>query len=155
MLSRRHRLVEVFEEIRKSSVSRCVDQVLKVMSGDELINRIAGMEWDIVDAAKSPNQLLTSDRPVVVVRNERTNGNTVLALPVTRHKLFVAAGDRRLIADLQRTPARQLTDAMKAEVVFGATKFVFGSSDAQLRFVQNRFGMGGTSSSPPSCRKRI
>lgn len=139
-------LSESFGEYKESTLSRSVDYILRVMSSDDIIDRIARMEWDLFDLSAALNELLTSDRPIVVVRNDRTAGNTVIALPVGPRELFVAATSRSLIRELRKIGPRRVAEAMNMDVVAGANRLVYGSSDRQLTFVQNRFGMSKTPS---------
>jgi len=135
------KLDEAFQELRESTMSRQVEQILGAMSDDELIDRLVAMEWEIIDTASSQNDLLTSDRPVVVNRNEQTEGNTVIVLPVGPRKLFVASTAPKLVSELKKVGAKKLTEVVNIDVVGAADQYVYGSSDRQLRFIQNRFGM--------------
>lgn len=143
----RHIPVEFHDEVQKafeqhkiSAIERSADHVMKSMSSEDIVSRVSQMEWIVLDVGSAPHELLTSDRPVVVVRNDRTAGNTVIALPIGPRKLFVAATSRSLIRELQMTSSKKVAEAMNMEVVTGANRFAYGRSDKQLTFVQNRFG---------------
>jgi len=129
-----------FLEFNASIVSRSVAQILRIMSTEEIVDRISQMEWHVLDIGATAHEFLTSDKPVVVVRNDRTAGNTVIALPIAPRKLFIAATAKSLIKELQNTNPKKISEAMNGEVVGGANKLVYGRSDSQLSFIAKRLG---------------
>ena len=95
------------------------------------------MRWSIVTFCGAPHSLLTSDRPVC-----RTNGidrpDGHVALPVGPTQVFVAANSRDIEATLRQTRAGELHARINNMVVRHAIKYVYGTDDRQLRFVENR-----------------
>lgn len=129
-----------FVDYHKETVSRSVGHIIDIFSHGEIVERICQMEWSVIDLSAARHELLTSDRPVVVVRNEQTSGNTVIALPIGPHKLFVATTNRSLIKELVVNSPKKVAEAMNSEVINGAKKLAYGRTDRQLPFVQKNFG---------------
>ncbi|QND12960.1 DUF4238 domain-containing protein [Rhizobium leguminosarum bv. trifolii] len=125
---------------KRSVQARLIGHVMRAMSGDDIVSLIAQMNWTLLDLATAPHELLTSDRPVVVYRNDRVAGETVISLPVGPRKLFVAATKPKFLRELRDASHKKVVEAMNIEVVTGASQFVYSSSDRQLTFIQNRFG---------------
>lgn len=137
---------KAIEEIKSSSMERAVRHVMRHMSSEELIAKISEMEWRVLDVSSAPYELLSSDRPIAVVRNGNSAESTVIALPISPKKLFVAATHRDLIKEFQAASPKKVVQAMNTEVVTGAHRFVYGSSDRQLAFVRNHFGRSNSPS---------
>ncbi len=99
---------------------------------------INGMAWWVLELRDPRNTLLTSDRPVV-----RSNGighpDSFILLPMTPTQVFLAANTegpfRRLDALLK---AGLFPAFMNNAIVRQAQKYVYGQTDSQLRFVENR-----------------
>jgi hypothetical protein len=129
-----------FVDYHKEAVSRSVGHIIDIFSHGEIVERISQMEWSVIDLSAARHELLTSDRPVVVVRNEQTSGDTVIALPIGPHKLFVATTNRSLIKELVANSPKKVAEAMNSEVINGARKLAYGRTDHQLAFVQKHLG---------------
>lgn len=95
--------------------------------------------WHVRDTSSARHELLTSDRPVL-----RTNGllqpGGHLALAIGPRRLFIATRDKQTLSNILRLSDDKLVQANNEHVVAGAARYVYGTDDRQLRFVQNRFG---------------
>lgn len=118
---------------------RLIRHLVDVLSADKIVPVIASMHWEVIELVAGPYDLLVSDRPVIVYKQNR-NGETTIALPVGPRKLFVAATKQSFLTKLQSTDPKKLAASINIDVVAGASKIVYGASDRQLAFVQNRFG---------------
>lgn len=125
---------------KQNTQERLIRQMLRAMSHEKVISQIAGMHWATLDLQAAPNELLVSDRPVVIHKSDSAIGETVMALPVGPRKLFAAATKPSFIKELRNAPNKKVAEAINLEVVSAASRFVYGRSDRQLAFVQNRFG---------------
>jgi hypothetical protein len=102
-------------------------------------NDFNGLRWNVIDTAASRLELLTSDRPVSrPVLLGDPDGR--LLLPIGPTRLFIAARDDRYARSLKHVPSEKIVRETNEHVVGAAVTYVYGSNDAQLRFVQNRFG---------------
>lgn len=82
---------------------------------------------------------LTSDRPII-----RTNGLAQkgghIALPIGPRLLFIGSHDTDFLDALLHADQTCLVKECNRQIVEGASRFVYGVDQSQLRFVQNRFG---------------
>jgi hypothetical protein len=96
------------------------------------------MVWSIVRFANLDNELLTSDRPVVM--NAFQIADAHVCLSVSTSQMFFASatkdGHERLKAISPALVVKTMNDAVTKQAV----KFVYARTDRQLRFVENRLG---------------
>jgi Protein of unknown function (DUF4238) len=130
---------ELADEFIDNSGQRAISFARKIMSNDRLVRGIAAMEWSILTFGSSKFELLTSDRPVIYT-NVLGHPQSHIVLPVGPRRLFVAAKDRALIRSFREMGQDALVAATNAGVTESADRYVYGSKDTQLRFVQNRMG---------------
>ena len=101
--------------------------------------RINSMIWRTYTFPLHCYPLLTSDRPMI-----RTNGLAQkgghLALPIGPRRLFVASHDPDVINGLWASAPKVLAAEVNKNTVESAVKYVYGVNDANIRFVENRFG---------------
>ena len=104
--------------------------------GDELIT----MVWGSIHFHNPGFRLLTSDRPTIMTNGIKHDYSHIV-LPICPDRVFVAARSRqivqklKLVFDRPETPAR-LNDLIARQ----ARRFVYDTTDVQLRFVENRLG---------------
>ena len=132
----RHVPVEYHDEMDEALVSykrdaqdRLTDNIMRLLSSDGIVPLIASMHWDLIDLATSPNELLVSDRPVIVHRDASPGSETTIAVPVGPRKLFVAATKSRLLLELRKVSAKKLSSAINADIVGRASRLVYGRDD--------------------------
>lgn len=131
---------QAFEELKKSAESRSIEHIIEIMSNEDIVEKIVGMDWDVIDLSTSTHELLTSDRPVMIERGEQTGGETAVFLPLSPKKLFIAVTNRSLLRQLKSQNAKNISQAVNTEIIENADKLAYGSSDRQITFVKNRFG---------------
>ncbi len=131
-------IVSAFDEYMQDARHRLTNTVIKVLSSDDIVPLISAMHWDVIDFTNSPHELLVSDRPVVV--HKRAAVGTTIALPVGPRKLFVGATNPVLLRMLRGADPKKTAASINIEITAGASRLVFGSSDRQISFVQNRMG---------------
>jgi uncharacterized protein DUF4238 len=96
------------------------------------------MHWRVLQTPEAPT-LLTSDRPILRTSSIKgPQGHT--ALPIGPRLLFIASPDADFLGQLIKADRVGLAKEVNRQVVEGATRFVYGVDDKQIRFVQNRFG---------------
>lgn len=131
---------KAFDEIKSSIISRSIDHITKIMSAKDIVDRISNMEWDVIDLSASPHELLTSDRPILVEKNDKMSGHTVIALPIAPSKIFVAATNHSLVNELRNTNPKKIVHAANKDIVSRANRLVYGKTDSQLPFIRKHFG---------------
>lgn len=130
---------QITDELVGLSNQRAIAFARSIMSNDRLIRGIAAMEWSILTFPRAKFEFLTSDRPVIYT-NVLGNDQSHIVLPVGPRRLFVAAKDRKIIDRIRSAGEDALVNETNAHVVGAANKYVYGSNDSQLRFIQNRMG---------------
>ncbi len=97
------------------------------------------MHWTRVDLSKSSIQLLTSDRPLDMPLG-LGEPKAYIALPISPRFLFIAAHDRGIAQSIHATNPTEVVRKNNRSVIQQARKFVWGSNDAQLKFIQRNIG---------------
>ncbi|MBY5868786.1 DUF4238 domain-containing protein [Rhizobium leguminosarum] len=137
------RFDELSASFEAASPSRALRHLKRMISHEKLLSGIQAMTWDILPV-QGARRLLTSDRPITYT-NVLGHADSHLVLPVGPHRLFVAAFDVSFIRRLRSRKADELITLANRAAVEQADKYVFGSDNEQLRFVQNRMGQGKSS----------
>ena len=97
------------------------------------------MHWRVLQTPAEAPTLLTSDRPILRTSNIKgPQGHTVL--PIGPRLLFIASPDADFLKQVLKADQVGLAKEVNRQVVEGATRFVYGVDDKQIRFVQNCFG---------------
>jgi hypothetical protein len=111
-----------------------------VINSKDVGTYLNNMVWGMVHFHRPCFPLLTSDRPTIMTDGIRYP-NSHIVLPISPDRIFVAAATQQAVKDLTAvlrhddTPKR-LNDLVAKQ----ARRYVYGSDDAQLRFVANRLG---------------
>jgi hypothetical protein len=122
-------------EIKEKSL---FEAFMRLMDNPKIGRQLNPMHWRVLDLPPDGgHELLTSDRPVVHTNGLRAKGGH-LALPIGPRKLFLAAIEISTVEAICRSDPRALTKEMNTLVTESAARFVYGTDDAQLRFVSNR-----------------
>ena len=112
---------------------------LSLMDHASIGRDINNFIWQVRNTVGARYELLTSDRPVV--HTESLGGaNAALVVPIGPRRAFIATRTKELTAEFRRLEVNELTSMVNEEVVQGANRYVLGSNDRQLRYVQNRLG---------------
>lgn len=97
------------------------------------------MRWSLVTFKNERHTLLTSDRPIIM-----TNGiigpEDHLALPIGPRILFVATNNIETENKIRTIDATIMMTQVNHRVAAQARKYVYGTDNTQLRFVENRLG---------------
>jgi hypothetical protein len=109
-----------------------------VIENQNIGDTIIRMKWSTFDLSSACYTLLTSDRPFVMTHG-LADPRCVIAFPLGPRFAFVALHDTRLLDHLLSQGVDGFVKSLNANVVDQAVRHVYGSTDAHLRFVQNRF----------------
>jgi hypothetical protein len=104
----------------------------------EVGQRIASLDWGVVDLAKANLSLLTSDNALVLYPLAKEGAH--VALPVSPTKLFFAA-DPQTWRDLRAMKARDIIIAVNRLTVQRADEIVVAHNLSQARFIKSNFGI--------------
>ncbi|WP_027058636.1 DUF4238 domain-containing protein [Mesorhizobium loti] len=126
-------------EFLAEAAPRAIGHAKNLMSNERLISGLAAMEWSVLTVDRAIHELLTSDRPVIYT-NVLGSAASHVIVPIGPRKLFVGVNDRALVEKIKRIGEDKLVSATNAAVVGAAHKLVYGRTDSQIRFVQNRMG---------------
>jgi hypothetical protein len=123
-------------EVRRGmSFGRVIQSVVDDANVGKLIN---GMQWAVVELHEG-FELLTSDRPIVMT-NGLKQPDSHIVVPISPRKMFVAAHTRKKIDEINSMGADALAKTCNEVVVSQSHRFVYGTDDRQIRFVDNRLG---------------
>ncbi len=133
-----------FDEYKANFLKRPVQvpaiRVLpELVRSKRVVGVLASFKWQTatVNTAKYP--LLTSDRPIVM-SNGLLQQDAHIVLPISPRKLFIATKTEETFEFFREMDINQLVEAMNNQVCQQAHRFVFGSDDRALRFVEKRLG---------------
>lgn len=112
---------------------------LKLMDHEKIGEDISNMEWHSITTQGANHELLTSDRPLVMTTNFGIN-DAFLLIPIGPRRLFLATRQKSAKKLIEQSDVDALTTKVNTHVVEAANKYVYGTDDSQLRFVQNRMG---------------
>ncbi len=127
-----------FEQLTSEVMETVPDKALvtlkKIITNEKLIDMLCDMQWTVMSLS-ADHELLTSDRPVTYTKG--LNGDhSHIVLPVGPRDLFIAARNPTMLKRYAALP--KLESMANQKAVEQASKLVYGSSERQLRFVQNR-----------------
>ena len=113
-----------------------LDVVQKVITHPEVSRRLSESRWSVVGftSADGRHRLLTSDRPCILKGN-LVDGSFLIVLPLSPNHVFLACNDPRSEEYLRHLPPDGLVTAINQEVVSSAAKYVYGTDDGQVQFV--------------------
>src|SRR5581483_4429623 len=112
--------------------------MMDLMLDSRMGKLIFGMHWGVISFSNYKHELLTSDRPVVSNQFPITGNH--MCLPISPTMLFVAFESDTAEKEFRALDARYVMKLMNEFVVSRARKYVWGRSDGQLRFAENRLG---------------
>jgi len=102
-----------------------------------MIAGIASMESTVAAFVSPKHSILTSDRPALVT-HPFNHPESFLTFPLSPRHVFLAARDSDRIREIKTLGPDVLSKAVNAQIVAHADKYVYGTDDSQLRFVENR-----------------
>jgi hypothetical protein len=136
---------ETFEEFAAGKHDAAVERVALgvlqgIMDSTQVGNVLNRMIWGIISTTGARFPLLTSDRPLVTTMKLGSNESHIV-MPISPNRAFVAAGSeetkaRIIEADRCGRFATELNDRIARQ----ARRYVYSTTDSQLRFVENRLG---------------
>ncbi len=117
-----------------------IEHLLDIMQSEKVGTRIMDMQWHMGRMHNSPYPFLTSDRPIIMT-NGIAHPTSHIVIPLSPVHIFIATNtddEANRIKALSKSGeiVRRLNDQIARQ----ARKFVYGSDDRQLRFVENRLG---------------
>lgn len=121
-------------EVMETVPEKALITLKRIITNEKLIEMLCDMRWTVVSLT-GDHELLTSDRPVTYTKILNSDESHIV-LPVGPQHLFIAARNPSTLKRYANLP--KLGSLANQRAVEQARKFVYGSSERQLRFVQNR-----------------
>jgi hypothetical protein len=111
----------------------------RLIDSPRIGGRLNEMRWSVVSFRNERHTFLTSDRPILMT-NGLVKPDSHLALPIGPRMLFIGTNTVEMEYVIRNMDPRRLMEQVNHRVALQARKYVWGTDDKQLRFVQNRFG---------------
>ena len=111
-----------------------VNMIIKALDNETVGAHINRMYWYVLDISKSPDRLLTSDRPVEMSQLLYPAG--VAAIPISPTQLFVAANDMTTIHRLIAANPEDVVRNVNTWVTSRARRYVYSDSEALTDFIE-------------------
>ncbi len=112
----------------------------KLIDSPRMGGHLNQMRWNVVTFKNAKHSLLTSDRPIIMT-NGLVKPRDHLALPIGPLSLFVATNTEESEKLIRSMAPRDLMEQVNDRVASQARRYVYGTDESQLRFVQNRLGL--------------
>jgi hypothetical protein len=134
---------EFATSFQNSDLQRFTQKLLKNMMDNRRIGSLLNtMIWSVVTFECVRYPLLTSDRPYVMTNGlDRPDGH--LVLPISPDTIFIATRTsvttQQILADCNRKKLR-MNEVINNVVARQSHRYVWSTTDAQLRFVATRLG---------------
>jgi hypothetical protein len=117
-----------------------ISHLLDIIQSEKVRDKIMAMQWHVGEMRGNRHSLLTSDRPIVM-----TNGiaydTSHIVMPLSPRQIFIAANTNEEVAKIKQLSVNgELIAILNDRMGRQARKFVYGTDDRQLRFVENRLG---------------
>ena len=123
-------------ELRRAiSLARVMQTIVDSADVGKFIN---GMKWGVLELHEG-FELLTSDRPVIVTNGIKGEESHIV-VPISPRKFFIAANTQKKLNEICELGAKNLARTSNDVVVSQAHRYVYGTDDSQLFFVEKRLG---------------
>ena len=135
-----------YEEYKKSMLPGAVELgvaslLQAVMDMPNFGAKLNSMMWSVVTFANPKHALLTSDRPVIIT-NGLLRDDAHVVVPIGPRKMFVAVAEEGTLKAMKSLSPEDLMWRVNDRICTQAKAYVYGDSDRQLKFVENRLGRG-------------
>lgn len=110
--------------------------LIDLMLASKMSRLIFQMHWGVMEFSKYRHTLLTSDRPVSTnILPMQTNH---ICIPIGPTKMFFAGETERGEREFRGLDPKWVMQASNDVIVRRASRYVYGTDDRQIRFVENR-----------------
>lgn len=110
-----------------------------LINSQVVIEEISTMSFHTAQVTDNKHPLLTSDRPIIMTNGLRVE-NAHIVIPISPTKIFIAVKERKTFEYIGDLHSDLLVQSVNNKVAEQAVKYVYGTDDAQRRFVANRLG---------------
>jgi hypothetical protein len=133
-------LKEAFDAMNTSALDlMALDIGSTLMNHPKIGDVLNNMQWHTLDVSGSAATFLTSDRPVIMSAT-LSDPEAYVVMPIGPHKLFVAVNQSNVFERIAAKPIDAHVETINQLVVRHAARFVFGSDQTQLQFIQDNMG---------------
>jgi hypothetical protein len=128
-------LEEFIEQKDPDHMARWKMNVLPMLMDHEKIGQsLTDMRWFVVTMAPDAPPLLSSDRPLFV-SGAFGAVDCYLTLPIARDRLFIATVSEEAERKFKSQSQKELIQSTNIQVAKQATKYVYGSDNLEIKFV--------------------
>jgi len=129
-------------EVHEIALQDVVHGALHTIMDSSLTGNVLNqMDWSVVVINRANFPLLASDRPIVMT-NGIGRANSYLILPISPRHAFVGAGSQPVAAAIAKFDRDgKLSPMLDDRVVRQTRRYVWGTDDTQLKFVEKRLGL--------------
>lgn len=133
-------LVEFLETCDPVAIERSsLENLAQMIENPVVANHISGMLWGILSFPLGNHALLTSDRPVIM-SNGLNKPDSHIILPISPSRAFYAVTTEKTQNFLAETRPTELIERINRTVTAQAVKYVYSTSDIQLKYIQKHMG---------------
>ncbi len=113
----------------------------KVVDSEKVGNLLIKMRWSVLTITNPEHTFLTSDRPLLSSNGIEHKGSFV-AIPISPTRLFLGVNTIETELKFQSMPPKLCIPRINDWTASRAERFVYGTDDRQLKFIENRLGRG-------------
>jgi hypothetical protein len=128
-------LEEFIEQKDPDHMARWTMNILpNLMDHKGIGQSLNNMRWFVLTTAADAPPLLSSDRPLFI-SGTFSEADCYLILPIATHRLFIATNGEEMERKLKSQPQNELIQSTNIQLAKQAAKYVYGSDNAELEFV--------------------
>jgi Protein of unknown function (DUF4238) len=127
-----------------------LDLARRLMDYEGIGQLLNNMRWFVLTSSAEAPRLLTSDRPVLISAT-LTEDNAYVFLPIAPDRLFVAVNSKETEIIVRRRLMKELVEGTNKLIVRHAVKYVYGTDNGSVEFVDQNIGQ----SRPKSLMERL
>jgi hypothetical protein len=113
--------------------------ISRMAQNQQLIRRILQMEWSLLDVGMAKNELLTSDRPILMTSKLDTYDSSII-LPISPTRLFIAVNERVGLENIRGRGKTPLVRQVNLACVSRARTLVIARTESQKFFIEKHMG---------------
>jgi uncharacterized protein DUF4238 len=114
-----------------------LDAAHRLMDHEGIGQRLNNMSWFVLTTNGDIPRLLTSDRPVLISLAE---DRAYVLLPLGPDRLFIAVNDNQTEQLVRGRPVNELVEEVNKLVVQHAVKYVYGTDEKDMKFIDENIG---------------
>ncbi|UWU75922.1 DUF4238 domain-containing protein [Bradyrhizobium huanghuaihaiense] len=123
---------------RVAEISK-LEVMANVMQSELVGNRLLSMCWHLGRFENLKHTILTSDRPIIMTNGLKADDSHMVMALSPQHMLVIAATEK-VAKEVTSMPSLEIVQTWNDRMARQARKYVYGTNNRHLRFVENRLG---------------